>query len=164
MFESMQPPPPDAILGIMTLFRADQDSRKIDLSVGVYQDARGKTPTLACVREAERRLEGRHMLLNVWRPIVMVESAPFAVCDAATGELLGSCGLHHIDLVNRLADWGAVSIKQFLVPRREQRQWLAEAARRRGLSVTCSPGTRTRSSSDSRRRTTPSPWSALFAR
>ena len=34
--------------------------------------------------EAERRLEGRHMLLNVWRPIVMVESAPFAVCDAST--------------------------------------------------------------------------------
>ena len=34
--------------------------------------------------EAERRLAGRHMLLNVWRPIVMVESAPFAVCDAST--------------------------------------------------------------------------------
>ncbi len=34
--------------------------------------------------EAERRLAGRHMLLNVWRPITMVESAPFAVCDART--------------------------------------------------------------------------------
>ncbi len=34
--------------------------------------------------EAERRLAGRHMLLNVWRPIVMVESAPLAVCDAST--------------------------------------------------------------------------------
>ena len=34
--------------------------------------------------EAARRLAGRHMLLNVWRPIVMVESAPFAVCDAST--------------------------------------------------------------------------------
>jgi hypothetical protein len=34
--------------------------------------------------EADRRLEGRHMLINVWRPIVMVESAPLAVCDANT--------------------------------------------------------------------------------
>ena len=34
--------------------------------------------------EAERRLAGRHMLINVWRPIVMVESAPLALCDAST--------------------------------------------------------------------------------
>lgn len=34
--------------------------------------------------EADRRLAGRHMLINVWRPIIMVESAPFAVCDAST--------------------------------------------------------------------------------
>ncbi|HSQ96283.1 MAG TPA: CmcJ/NvfI family oxidoreductase [Croceibacterium sp.] len=34
--------------------------------------------------EAERRLAGRHTLINVWRPIVMVESAPLAVCDAST--------------------------------------------------------------------------------
>ena len=38
--------------------------------------------------------------------------------------------------VNRLANWGAVSVKQFLTPRRQQRQWLAEAARKRGLSLT----------------------------
>ena len=34
--------------------------------------------------EAERRLRGRHMLINVWRPITMVESAPLALCDAST--------------------------------------------------------------------------------
>ncbi len=34
--------------------------------------------------EAERRLAGRHMLINVWRPIATVESAPLAVCDART--------------------------------------------------------------------------------
>lgn len=34
--------------------------------------------------EAERRLAGRHMLLNVWRPIATVESTPFALCDAST--------------------------------------------------------------------------------
>jgi hypothetical protein len=39
-------------------------------------------------------------------------------------------------IVDRLADWGAVSIKFYLAPHRDQRQWVAEAARRRGLSVT----------------------------
>ena len=56
MFESMQPPPPDAILGIMTLFRADRHPGKIDLSVGVYQDDAGNTPILESVRRAEQAL------------------------------------------------------------------------------------------------------------
>ncbi len=34
--------------------------------------------------EAEARLAGRHMLINVWRPLAKVESAPFALCDART--------------------------------------------------------------------------------
>lgn len=34
--------------------------------------------------EAEERLGKRHMLINVWRPLEMVESAPLAVCDART--------------------------------------------------------------------------------
>ncbi len=42
------------------------------------------TRDLLPAEEAGRRLEGRHMLLNVWRPITMVESAPFAVADAST--------------------------------------------------------------------------------
>ncbi|HVS25232.1 MAG TPA: amino acid aminotransferase [Gammaproteobacteria bacterium] len=54
MFETLKPLPPDAILGIMTLFRADQHAGKIDLSVGVYQDEQGRTPVLASVKRAEK--------------------------------------------------------------------------------------------------------------
>lgn len=42
------------------------------------------TRELLPTAEAEERLKRRHMLINVWRPIVMVESAPLAVCDAST--------------------------------------------------------------------------------
>ncbi len=38
--------------------------------------------------------------------------------------------------VNRLADWGATGIKQYLQRRRDQRQWVSHAARERGLMVT----------------------------
>jgi aspartate aminotransferase len=54
VFETLKPLPPDAILGIMTLFRADPHPGKIDLSVGVYQDEQGRTPVLASVKRAEK--------------------------------------------------------------------------------------------------------------
>jgi hypothetical protein len=42
--------------------------------------------------------------------------------------------------VNRLADWGAVSMKQYQQPRRDQRQWVSHAARARGVMVTAEGG------------------------
>lgn len=56
MFETLKPLPPDAILGIMTLFRADTHPGKIDLSVGVYQDDSGHTPVLESVKRAEHAI------------------------------------------------------------------------------------------------------------
>jgi Tol biopolymer transport system component/imidazolonepropionase-like amidohydrolase len=38
--------------------------------------------------------------------------------------------------VARLASWGAITIKSYQQPRRDQRQWIADAARKRGLKVT----------------------------
>lgn len=38
--------------------------------------------------------------------------------------------------IKRLKDWGAVSIKQYLQPRREQRQWITDIARKEGMMVT----------------------------
>jgi len=56
MFDSLQPAPPDAILGLTEAFKQDSNPDKINLSVGVYQDADGRTPILECVKQAERRL------------------------------------------------------------------------------------------------------------
>ncbi len=38
--------------------------------------------------------------------------------------------------IDRLASWGAVAIKQYLQPRRDQRQWVSDIARKKGLMVT----------------------------
>ncbi len=56
MFEKLERLPPDAILGIMAMFREDPAPGKVDLSVGVIQDEDGQTPVLECVRRAERRI------------------------------------------------------------------------------------------------------------
>jgi Amidohydrolase family/WD40-like Beta Propeller Repeat len=42
--------------------------------------------------------------------------------------------------VRRLTDWGAVTIKQYAQPRRDQRQWFSEAARQIGANVTSEGG------------------------
>jgi aspartate/tyrosine/aromatic aminotransferase len=52
MFEQIQPAPRDPILGLSEAFREDPNPRKINLSVGVYQDSTGKTPILESVRQA----------------------------------------------------------------------------------------------------------------
>ena len=54
MFEKVQVAPPDPILGLTEMFKADPNPDKINLSVGVYQDATGKTPVLDTVKKAEK--------------------------------------------------------------------------------------------------------------
>ena len=56
MFESVQPAPPDAILGLTEAFKQDPNPEKINLGVGIYKDEHGQTPVPPSVKEAERRL------------------------------------------------------------------------------------------------------------
>ena len=56
MFGALSTLREDPILGLMARYRADTDARKIDLGVGVYRDASGRTPVLDCVRGAEAAL------------------------------------------------------------------------------------------------------------
>jgi aspartate aminotransferase len=56
MFETLKPTPPDKIIELLDLFRGDPRDDKIDLGVGVYKDAAGRTPVMRAVKAAERRL------------------------------------------------------------------------------------------------------------
>ena len=56
MLANIEPAPSDPILGLSAAFREDARPDKINLSVGVYQDESGTTPTLQCVTAAEQRL------------------------------------------------------------------------------------------------------------
>ncbi len=68
MFTDLEPRAPDAILGLMERFRADDRPDKVSLATGVYIDETGITPVLDTVREAEARiLEGQ--TTKVYKPI-----------------------------------------------------------------------------------------------
>ncbi|MFT4216714.1 MAG: amino acid aminotransferase [Micropruina sp.] len=56
LFSAVPLAPRDPILGLTEAFVADTNPNKVNLGVGVYQDATGKLPLLECVRRAEQRL------------------------------------------------------------------------------------------------------------
>ncbi len=56
LFASLAPWPEDPVLRIMGEFAADPRPGKVDLGVGVWRDAQGRTPVMAAVREAGRRI------------------------------------------------------------------------------------------------------------
>ena len=56
MLETITAQPKDAILSLVEAFREDPREDKIDLGVGVYRDAEGRTPIMRAVKAAERRI------------------------------------------------------------------------------------------------------------
>lgn len=53
MFEVLSPRPPDAIMALMEMAKADTNPDKIDLGVGVYKSDDGATPIMKAVKQAE---------------------------------------------------------------------------------------------------------------
>jgi aspartate aminotransferase len=56
VLEGLPRPPIDPILAFGSIVRAEMGPDKIDLAIGVYRDESGRTPIMAAVVEAERRL------------------------------------------------------------------------------------------------------------
>ena len=57
LFSDLAMAPADPILGVTDLFRADPRPEKVNLGVGVYQDASGRLPLMRAVRAAESHLD-----------------------------------------------------------------------------------------------------------
>ena len=56
IYEKIKEAPKDPILGLTEEFKSDENPVKVNLSVGVYQDDNGKTPTFESVTLAEKKL------------------------------------------------------------------------------------------------------------
>ncbi|MEP7083519.1 MAG: amino acid aminotransferase [Betaproteobacteria bacterium] len=59
LFGAIEMAPRDPILGVTEAFVADQNPRKVNLGVGVYNDDSGKLPLLECVKRVERDMTGK---------------------------------------------------------------------------------------------------------
>ncbi len=56
MFDNIQALPADPILQLSQLFKDDPRENKVDVGVGIFQDASGNTPVMRAVKAAEKRL------------------------------------------------------------------------------------------------------------
>ncbi len=56
MLGNLKDHPADKILELMKLYRDDPRDQKVDLGVGVYKDADGKTPIMGAIKTAEKML------------------------------------------------------------------------------------------------------------
>ncbi len=56
MLTNLKDQPADKILALMAAYREDPRDDKIDLGVGVYKDASGKTPVMRAVKAAEKKI------------------------------------------------------------------------------------------------------------
>lgn len=92
MFETLKPTPPDKIIELMEIFKADPRTDKLDLGVGVYKDADGRTPVMRAVKAAETRLlaeQDTKSYVGILGDLSFVDAmADLALGDAAPRERL----------------------------------------------------------------------------
>ena len=86
LFSSVEKAPNDPILGLNEQFAADQNPKKVNLSVGVYFDETGKLPLLECVQKAER------LLMETPKPRGYLPIDGIAAYDAAVKNLVFGAG------------------------------------------------------------------------
>jgi len=70
--------------------------------------------------EAERRLAGRHMLINIWRPLRPVERSPLALCDASS---VAASDLFPSEVRGGLGDAGRRSLWGFNLAYNPDHRW-----------------------------------------
>ncbi len=115
MFETLKAEREDPILALMMACRSDARAGKIDLGVGVYRDADGRTPVMRAVKAAEQRilerqetksylaLTGDPAFSEAVRRLVLADTVPASrVAAAATPGGTGAVRLA-LDAVRRAA-------------------------------------------------------------
>jgi aromatic-amino-acid transaminase len=88
MFQTLVAQSADPLLSLIALHRVDPRTSKVDLGVGVYRDAEGRTPVMAAVKAAERQLveeqqtkaylgpEGDTAFLDLIRSLIFDDAIP----------------------------------------------------------------------------------------
>ena len=150
LFDSLRSQPADPLLGLIRLANADERPGRIDLGVGVYRDAEGRTPILRAVKAAERILletqetkaylgpEGDMAFVELIRPLLLGDA--LARDERIVGvQTPGGCGA----LLAQVATSKAVSRAVLYTTTDAGRTWTSAAAPAAG-EVSMEPGGRIR--------------------
>jgi len=109
MFSSIEPAPPDPILGLTDAFKADPNPKKVNLGVGVYKDEGGLTPVLASVKVAEKRVLDS-LQSKTYLPISGSPAYARMVQEMAFGLSQGSSGTAKVRTLHAPGGTGALRV------------------------------------------------------
>lgn len=114
MFETLSAPAPDKIFRLTGQFAADPRPDKVDLLVGIYKTAEGRTPVMGAVKQAEARIletqetksyvsfEGDRAFIGAMRDLILGDAVPSARV-AGVGAVGGTSALRQVlELVRTL--------------------------------------------------------------
>jgi aspartate aminotransferase len=114
LFGDLAPRPPDAILGLMERFRADERPHKISLAQGVYVDESGTTPVLRSVRAAEERVLATQTT-KVYKPIGGDPAFLEPVRDLVLGRDSRAVAERRVELLHTPGGTGALRVAADLI-------------------------------------------------
>jgi len=109
MFEHLEKLSDDSLLGLMELYRNDDNPLKIDLGVGVYKDETLHTPVLPCIKLAEEKLL-RTEDSKVALPAAGVAGYPEAMSKLVFGENHEARGKGRLSCVQTPGGTGALRL------------------------------------------------------
>ncbi|MEL4359281.1 MULTISPECIES: amino acid aminotransferase [unclassified Luteococcus] len=116
VFSAVEMAPRDPILGLTEAFLADQNPKKVNLGVGVYQDANGKLPVLECVRTVEQQL-GQNPKPRGYLPIDGLKAFTTEVAKLVHGADAAEIAENRLVTVQTLSGTGALRVAgDFLRP------------------------------------------------
>lgn len=106
MLSNLNDQPADKILELMKLYRDDPRPQKIDLGVGVYKNAEGKTPIFRAIKAAEKKLWEQEET----KSYVGLIGDP-AYRDALAGLILGDA-VPHANIAGAATPGGTGAVRQ----------------------------------------------------
>lgn len=110
MFQHIDAYAGDPILSLMETFKSDPRSDKVNLSIGLYYDAKGVIPQLGSVQEAYGRIEGRRAVPSLYLPMEGMKSYREAIQSLLFGSDHPALNAGRIATIQTLGGSGALKV------------------------------------------------------
>lgn len=110
MFQHIDAYAGDPILSLMETFKSDPRSDKVNLSIGLYYDAKGAIPQLGSVQEAYGRIEGRRAVPSLYLPMEGMKTYRDAIQSLLFGPDHPALNAGRIATIQTLGGSGALKV------------------------------------------------------
>ncbi len=110
MFQHIDAYAGDPILSLMETFKTDPRADKVNLSIGLYYDAKGVIPQLDAVQQAYGRIEGRRAVPSLYLPMEGMKAYREAIQQLLFGADSAAVQAGRVATIQTLGGSGALKV------------------------------------------------------